>query len=151
MPCYICVISEKEVEQRRMNSDVDLAFMIDITGSMTKYIKGTKDSVKEIVSKVHAQFNESKIRVALVGYRDYQILHHAETGKRIYKNMKYAHFEVEDFTESVDLFIANLAKLKAAGGGDHPEDVLGAIKKTLGLKWKAANKLIFQIGNAIVD
>ena len=34
----------------------------------------------------------------------------------------------------------------ATGGGDSPEDVLGAIDKTIKLSWKAANKIFYHAG-----
>ena len=125
--CYqfIDVIIEK-------NSNVDVAFMMDATGSMGSYISIVKDGFNNIVARVHRKFKAAIVRVAFVAYRDYG------DGTK--------HFEILDFTDNTNLFTDFVGRITASGGGDTPEDVLGAINQTINLNWKAANKIFYQTG-----
>ena len=115
-----------------LNSNVDVAFMMDATGSMGSYIEAVKNGINSIVSKIHKKFKNAKVRVAFVAYRDY-----GDGAK---------HFEILDFTESIEIFTNFVGGIVATGGGDSPEDVLGAIDKTIQLSWKAANKIFYHAG-----
>ena len=106
--------------------------MMDATGSMGSNIKRVKNEINNIVARVHSEFEDAVIRVAFVAYRDY--------GDRS------KHFEIFDFTENITLFTDFLDGVRADGGGDGPEDVLGAIDKTIKLTWKAANRIFYQCG-----
>ena len=115
----------------KKNSNVDIAFMIDATGSMGSNIAAVKKNVKNIAARVKNEFKGPTVRVAFVAYRDY-------------KDTK--HFEILDFTENITSFTNFVGKVVASGGGDLPEDVLGALNKTINLNWQEANKVFFQIG-----
>jgi len=119
---------------KKKNSNVDIAFMMDATGSMGSYIETVKNEINDIVARVHSEFEDAVVRVAFVAYRDYG------DGSK--------HFEIFDFTEDVTLFTDFVDGVSASGGGDFPEDVLGAIDKTIQLTWKAANKIFFQCGDS---
>jgi len=108
--------------------------MMDSTASMSANIAGTKAAISTIVKDVKDAFTKNVIRMGFVAYRDY-----SEGPLRI---------ETFDFTENITTFTNNLGNIRAMAGGDYPEDVLGAINATMGLNWKAANKLFFQIGDA---
>ena len=125
------IFSEEEILKK--NSDVDIAFMLDATSSMELNLEAVEKNIEEVVMRVKDTFFDIKVRVALVAYRDY--------------SEAALHFEIMDFTEDVTEFINFISNVKAFYGGDIPEDVLGALDKTINLDWKAANKLFFQIGN----
>ena len=91
-----------------------------------------KDGINKIVARVHRKFEAAVVRVAFVAYRDYG------DGTK--------HFEILDFTDDISLFSDFVGRITASGGGDTPEDVLGAINQTLHLNWKAANKIFYQCG-----
>ena len=110
--------------------------MMDSTASMSANIAGTKAAISTIVKDVKDAFTKNVIRMGFVAYRDY-----SEGPLRI---------ETFDFTENITTFTNNLGNIRAMAGGDYPEDVLGAINATMGLNWKAANKLFFQIGNVYI-
>jgi len=130
-----CQIRNNNCEDviKKRNSNVDIAFMMDATGSMGSNIKRVKNEINNIVARVHSEFEDAVIRVAFVAYRDY--------GDRS------KHFEIFDFTENITLFTDFLDGVRADGGGDGPEDVLGAIDKTIKLTWKAANRIFYQCGD----
>ena len=71
--------------------------------------------------------------MAFVAYRDY-----GDGAK---------HFEILDFTEDISQFTEFVGRIRASGGGDGPEDVLGEINQTINLNWKAANKIFYLSGN----
>ena len=125
-------ISAKE-DTLALNSNVDIAFMMDATASMGANIARAKANIAEIVENVKNAFKDNVIRMGFVAYRDY-----TEGSGRI---------ETFDFTDDIVKFSENLGKIKAERGADYPEDVLGGINATLGLNWQAPNKLFFQIGN----
>ena len=107
--------------------------MIDATGSMGSYINSVKNGINNIVTRIHAHFEAAVVRVAFVAYRDY--------------GDGAEHFEILDFTEDIAQFTEFVGRIRASGGGDGPEDVLGAINQTINLNWKAANKIFYQSGN----
>lgn len=91
---------------------VDLAFVLDCTGSMGSHIVSAKSSMQEVVRRVKRTNGGLKLRVAVVGYRDLCDTHR---------------FEVLDFTDSVSDFETFVSSLHAYGGDDAPEDIAGAI------------------------
>ena len=121
----------------KKNSNVDVAFLIDATGSMGTYIKAVKDGINSIVSKINSRFKDAVVRVAFVAYRDY------EGGAK--------HFEILDFTEDKKKFTNFVGGVTASGGGDAPEDVLGAIDKTINLNWTAINRFFYHAGKNVIS
>jgi hypothetical protein len=112
---------------------VDMAFVVDCTGSMSSYISSVKDSIKSIVDRVRATNQGMNLRLAIVGYRDIN-----DTPR----------CEVLDFVTSVDSFKEFLANLRAKGGGDTPEDMANAIQATNKLSWNHPSKVVFIIADA---
>ena len=112
---------------------VDLAFLLDCTGSMSSYIASTKESIKSIVRRVSKTNQGLQLRVAVVGYRD------IGDARR---------FEVLDFTTCLTTFETFVGRLVATGGGDTPEDVAGAIQKANGLSWTQPSRVTFLITDA---
>ena len=115
------------------NSKLDLAFMMDCTGSMGSYISQTKSDIFNIVDDIKAKY-ENEIQLGFVGYRD-----HCDGIKRI---------EKLDFTEDVDHFKDFVGSLAATGGGDAPEDVLGGLEAIFTLGWSNPSRVVVHIGDA---
>ena len=115
------------------NSSLDIAFLVDCTGSMGSYIAETKKDIEHIVTSIKETF-ENKVQVAFVGYRD-----HSDGHKRI---------ECLQFTEDIAAFRAFVGGITADGGGDTPEDVLGGIEAAANLGWSSKNKVLFHVGDA---
>ena len=132
----IQVFRKKQEILRKMikdNSSLDVAFLVDCTGSMAPYITETKNDIEEIVSSIKEAF-ENTVQVAFVGYRD-----HSDGIKRI---------ECLQFTEDITEFKEFLSNINATGGGDEPEDVLGGIEAAVNLGWCSKNKVLFHTGDA---
>ena len=114
---------------------VDVVFAIDTTGSMGGLIKGAKETVWSIATRVKQIDPQADVRIGLVAYRDIG-----------------DDYVTKDFPLSSDLdqVFANLSGLKADGGNDIPEDVdAGLYDAVHKMPWRAnAKKMIFVVGDA---
>ena len=70
----------------------------------------------------------AKVRVAIVGYRDYD---------------DKEHLLVHPFTTEVGKIKAFLDGLEAEGGGDQCEDVLTGLEEALKLDWSSTGKVLY--------
>jgi len=113
---------------------VDLVFLVDCTSSMGPHIEAVKKNIKDIVRQIMRTNGNLKIRLAMVGYRDF-----CDGKDRL---------ETLDFVSSVDSFEHFVNKLVAKGGGDTPEDMAGAFEKALHLSWKNPTRVVFLIADA---
>jgi hypothetical protein len=110
------------VHPRADFSHVDLAFVMDCTGSMGSYITTSKSTIQRIVSDFALKVTGSDtLRVAFVGYRD----HPPQDTTFVTK--------VHNFSNSPEA-ITFINGMTADGGGDGPESVLDGL-------WDAATKL----------
>lgn len=115
---------------------LDLAFLIDCTGSMSEEIDRIKSTVETIAGRIAADPSAPILRLGLVAYRD--------RGDAFVTRTK-------DFTESVEDFGASLRPLTADGGGDTPEALNEALSDAFGrLSWRreTAVRLAFVIADA---
>jgi hypothetical protein len=124
--------------QRELHSDipVDIAITLDTTGSMSDQIHQVQDTLIRIVERLQDHPAIPHLRFALVVYRD--------RGDS-YVTTRY------DFIDDIEAFNDLLVQIKANGGGDTPESVNEALKRTFrDLSWNesAAVRLNFLIGDA---
>uniref|UniRef100_A0AC34GYA0 VWFA domain-containing protein n=1 Tax=Panagrolaimus sp. ES5 TaxID=591445 RepID=A0AC34GYA0_9BILA len=127
-------------KQKELARNIELCFLLDVTGSMQPHIDECRDSIKQIVeilkpTKTKYSGIAKLLRFSLVGYRD-----HCDEKQ----------FEILDFTESPEAFREFVSSVPADGGGDLPEDVFGGIEKALELPWsdQCGTKVIFHIADA---
>ena len=134
---YTMELFERKQEMLRQmlekNKNVDVVFLLDCTGSMAGYIEEAKNQIKKIVEQILEMY-ENNVRVAFIGYRD-----HCDGPMRI---------ETFQFSEDTDMFVAFLGGVRATGGGDAPEDVLGGLEAAVNLAWSSASKVIFHVGDS---
>lgn len=114
-------------------SSLDICIVLDCTGSMRKYITAVRAQLYQLTASVKSTYPEFAIRFAFVGYRD-----HCDDNR----------YFVLDFTTDVNELEFALCKQKAYGGGDRPEDVLGALNICLDLNWSSNIRILFHIGDA---
>lgn len=115
---------------------LDVAFVIDSTGSMSDEIDAVKDNVNQLVGQIGTI--DPDFRVALVDYKD----------EPAQDSAYQARLDV-GFTTDLAAFSAAVDGLAADGGGDAPESVYAGIMTALGLDWRTgAKKLVVQIGDA---
>ncbi|EDO43242.1 predicted protein, partial [Nematostella vectensis] len=114
---------------------LDLAFIVDCTGSMGEYIRQAQKhviSISETISRT--AYN---VRLALVEYRD-----HPPQDKSFVTR-------VHDFTSDVKEMKVWVDKMSASGGGDCPESVADAIFKACKLGYREdATKMCVLIADA---
>ncbi|CAG2251822.1 unnamed protein product [Mytilus edulis] len=118
------------------NGKLDLAFVMDTTGSMSSYINSAKQNIREIVQEIVTS-SGSDVRLALIEYRD-----HSPQDRTFVTRKK-------DFTSSVSTMKSWLNSASANGGGDTPEAVAEAMYQTTKLSWRQeATKISVMISDA---
>lgn len=101
--------------------NLDIAFVVDATGSMRDEINYLKAELRDVINQV-SQDNESlNIRTASVFYRD--------------TKDEYITRSVP-FSNDLDQTLEFMSAQSAAGGGDFPEAVDAALEETLNLEWR---------------
>lgn len=108
---------------------LDLAFIMDTTGSMGSYIRSAKENIEAIVNEI-IKTSKSRVRLALIEYRD-----HPPQDRSFVTR-------VHDFTESVGEMKRWLESAKAQGGGDSPEAVADGLYNVTKLAWSAESTKI---------
>ncbi|MBN9005829.1 MAG: VWA domain-containing protein [Rhizobiales bacterium] len=116
---------------------VEVAFVLDTTGSMGGLIEGAKRKIWSIATTIADSNPDADIRMGLVAYRDI--------------GDEYVTKTFGLTTDIQDLY-ANLLELKARGGGDWPESVNEALDVAVNkLQWTAdgdVRHIIFLVGDA---
>ncbi|XP_052798286.1 uncharacterized protein LOC128230228 [Mya arenaria] len=102
---------------------LDLAFIMDTTGSMSSYIQTARENIRRVVDEI-VQSSRTDIRFALIEYRD----HPKEESTFVVRK--------HDFTSSVSTMKAWLENAQARGGGDLPEAVADALHSGTTLSWR---------------
>ena len=123
--------------RRRPKPIVEVAFVLDTTGSMGPLIEGAKRKIWSIATAIVDANPGAEIRMGLVAYRDI--------------GDEYVTKKFELTTDIQDLY-ANLLELKARGGGDWPESVNEALEAGVTkLAWTQGGeicRIIFLVGDA---
>ncbi|MBM4069417.1 MAG: VWA domain-containing protein [Planctomycetes bacterium] len=114
---------------------LDLAIMLDTTGSMGDELRHLQAEIRGIATAVRKKFPEVNQRYALVLYRD-------EGDDYVVRRF--------DFTSSLEEFHGRLAKQSAGGGGDYPEAVHRAFEEAQQLRWQESDtaRVLFWVADA---
>lgn len=121
------------------SSDIDVAFVIDTTGSMGGSIDQVKQNINDISYQIQQQTGSA--RFALVDYRD----HPDYSGDP----SDYPHNVVLNFSDDQTTLAAAAYSLQANGGGDWQESVHSGAMAALGLDWRpGVRKIMIIIGDA---
>lgn len=119
--------------------DVDVAVVIDTTGSMGSSIASVKQEVANLVATVSSSTQSS--RFALVTYRD-----HPSNGGG---SGDYPARVDMTFSPNSAGFVNAVNSLTVGGGGDTPESTLSALHATFGLPWRpTVRKIVVLITDA---
>ncbi|MCD4825772.1 MAG: VWA domain-containing protein [Phycisphaerae bacterium] len=139
------MISAATVQEARSSQEVppkdqqvvEVAFVLDTTGSMSGLINAAKQKIWSIANQVVTGKPKPKVRIGLVAFRD--------------KGDKYV-TKVFDLTDNIDQVYTDLMKFKADGGGDTPENVNQALYDAVNkLKWskdKKTLRIIYLVGDS---
>ena len=130
-------INTIQVEQPcNILNKVEIAFMVDATGSMGDEIEFLKLELEDVLSNTFARYNNLELRAAAVFFRD--------------RGDEYITRHIDFQTDLLKLL--NFTKLQgAAGGGDEPEAVDSALSVALNrLSWSkdARTRLLFFVTDA---
>ena len=116
---------------------VEVAFVLDTTGSMGGLIQAAKEKIWSIASNLASAQPAPLVRMGLVAYRD--------------RGDAYV-TRVIDLSEDLDSVYARLMDLQAQGGGDEPESVNQALHEAVHqLSWSQTPqtyRVIFLVGDA---
>ncbi|MFN7956056.1 MAG: vWA domain-containing protein [bacterium] len=116
---------------------IDVAFVLDTTGSMGGLIEGAKSKIWSIANEMIRATPTPEIRIGLVAYRD--------------RGDAYV-TQVHDLSADIDAVYGTLRGFQADGGGDGPESVNQALSDAVTkLSWsqdRKALKLVFLVGDA---
>ena len=113
---------------------IDLAFVLDTTGSMGEEIDAVKGTIRAVADRLAN--DQTDVRIGLVEYKD-------RTDAQVTR--------VFPFSTNLAGFSASVAQLRAEGGGDIPEDMQAGLTAALDqLDWRrdAVARLIVVIADA---
>ena len=113
---------------------VDLAFVLDTTGSMSEEIAAVKSTIQKVAKNLAT--SEIRVRIGLVEYKDQG----DEFAKKVYP-----------MSSDIGAFQSKIAGLYASGGGDMPEHMTAGLHAALSeLDWSpnAVARMAFVIGDA---
>ncbi len=116
---------------------IEVAFVLDTTGSMSSLIEGAKRKIWSIATAIADGNADADIRMGLVAYRDIGDDYVTRTF---------------DLTADIQDLYGNLLALKAQGGGDWPESVNEALDIAVNkLAWTPGpetRRIVFLVGDA---
>ena len=118
------------------NQMMDIAFVVDATGSMQDEIDYLKAELSDVISRVRDTLPEMEINLGSVFYRDV---------REEYVTRK------SDFSRDIEKTLGFINGQRAAGGGDNPEAVEAALKVAVEeLAWQpeATARLLFLVLDA---
>ena len=114
---------------------LDLAFVVDTTGSMADELDWLTKDLARIVRRAKARAPGVSIRYGLVLYRD-------QGDAYVVRNM--------GFTKNLSTMRRWLRGQEASGGGDYPEAAAAALESAVALNWRRGQgeRLLFHVADA---
>jgi hypothetical protein len=116
---------------------IEVAFVLDTTGSMSGLLEGAKRKIWSIANQMASGQPTPDIRIGLIAYRD---------RGDAYVTRRF------DLDGDIDAIYAHLQGLSAGGGGDGPESVNQALHEAVEqLSWTPSQevyKVVFLVGDA---
>jgi uncharacterized protein YegL len=113
---------------------IDLAFVLDTTGSMSEEIDAVKQTIKAVSDQLSSA--QTDVRIGLVEYKD-------RTDCLLTRTFP--------FSSDLRAFSASIANVQASGGGDMPEDLHKGLDAALDkLQWRgdAVARMVVVIADA---
>lgn len=108
-------------------TNIDIAFIVDATGSMSDEINFLKADLESIINTVGTRHSDAAIRTAALFYRD--------------EGDQYL-TRVNNFNSNISATVSFISQQTADGGGDYPEAVHTALEKGLqDLSWREDNSI----------
>ena len=118
------------------SNDFDVLFIVDATASMSSYIKAAKEETQNIALNLRLTYPEMIFKYGYIFYRD-----PIDSQSDIH--------EIIDLTDNVNSIPEQISKINAEGGGDLPEDWVGAYKiANEKISWRNGIKIIIHLADA---
>jgi hypothetical protein len=115
---------------------MDVVFLIDATGSMESTIRAAHDTATEMAINLRVTSPDVDFEFGSVCYRD-----PVDARGDVH--------ELHNLNSNIDSLVAFLSRIHAKGGGDRPEDWVGAYKLALeSMTWRDGTKTIIHIADA---
>jgi hypothetical protein len=115
---------------------IEVAFVLDSTGSMGGLIEGAKQKIWAIANSIIARKPTPEVRIGLLSYRD--------------RGDEYV-TRMFDLTDDIDIVFRNLQFFAADGGGDDRESVNQALNEAVTkMSWtrdRGVLKIVFLVGD----
>lgn len=116
---------------------IEVAFVLDTTGSMSGLIEGAKRKIWSVANSIVDINPNADIRMALIGYRDI--------------GDEYV-VRLHDMSADIQGLYGDLTKFQADGGGDGPESVNEALETAVeDVQWTSRDdtrRIVFLVGDA---
>jgi hypothetical protein len=117
-------------------SQTDVLFVIDATSSMAGALKGAHDRAASIASDLREEHPDTDFRFGSVCFRDPV-------------DCSCDCHEVCQFTPDINRLVAFFSSVQASGGGDAPEDWVGALSLALSkVSWSRGARILVFIADA---
>jgi hypothetical protein len=121
---------------KKISKEFDIVYLLDATGSMGSYLRAARDQCINISNQLKSELSQFDFYFGAVFYRDPVDC----PGER---NHTYA------LTNDVNILKSQLASESATGGGDGPEDWVGAYDMACdNIAWRNGTRLIIHIADA---
>ena len=109
----------------------EICFLLDITGSMNKYVKGVQESLKLMFKGLKEIFPKD-LAISICGYRD-------KTDSKTFEYLDFIEFTQKEAESGV--IIDFLENIECTGGNDEAEDIRQGIKDSIAkLQWKTKKR-----------
>lgn len=110
---------------------IDIAFVVDATGSMSDELKYIKDELRAIVGQTTKNLPDYSLQLASIFYSDVSA----------HEELMYA----KDFTSDLNDMDQFISERSLKGGGDRPEAVDHALERAMSLNWRdgATSRILF--------
>lgn len=115
---------------------VDLLFLCDCTGSMEPFIAEVNQSIELVVARVQRTCPALNLRLAFVGYRDFNTVGGPDEPT------------VLDFVGDVATFKAAMRGTRCAGNYDTCEDVASGLAAAARLAWRQSTRVMLHVADA---
>ena len=129
-------VNEVIINSANKTNEVDIAFVVDATGSMSDEIDFLKNELYDVLQRIQDTLKDNKLMTSAVFYRD--------------EGDDYLTRE-NPFSNNITSTINFIKNQSANGGGDFPEAVHSALDVSINnLQWniQAKNKIIFLLLDA---